>query len=157
MPFTRAQLEGLLVRTNKAKLAYAKLDSTTVDGTNADLSGPIATALRSLRIFPAEPASPTDSDLLLVSDQDAAQLVDIADLALNEAILGNRASPDQMADTDNQQWHGKFYDSLEATVARKQARCEKAYGYGLPPLSSGSMSLRFQGRTPPGLCGEGRR
>ncbi len=142
MPITRPQLETILVRANRAKLAYARL-SVATDGANPDLEGPIAAALRSLRIFPADLASPSTEDLAAVGPEGMGQLVDVAGLEVLEAVLGNRASPDQMADTDNRQEHGKFYDLLEKTVARKQARCERLYGYGARPTTVSDFDLGF--------------
>ena len=150
MPVTRAQIELLIVRKCRAKLAYAKLDSTTTDGTNADLNGPIAAAVRSFGLPVSDPTAVADSDLAEVPAEGLPQLVDVGELETLEAVLGNRASPDQMADTDNQQWHGKFYESLEATVARKQARCEELYGYGLAPLRPGVHNLGFAETFDPG-------
>jgi len=143
VPITRPQLESLLVRANRAKLAYARLDAATVDGTNADLAGPIATALRSLGIAPVDPTSPSTVDLAAVPEGGLPQLLDVAGLEVLEAVLGNRASPDQMADIDNRQEHGKFYEILEKTVARKQARCERMYGHGLSTASLGTLDLDF--------------
>lgn len=141
---TSANLDFLLVRRSKAKMAYAKLDVTTQDGTNQDLLDAKLEGLRSLGLAPASPVAVVDADLAGVADCDVPQLLDVATLRLNETILGNRASPDQMADTDNQQWHGKFYDSLEATTERLRRQCERQYGYGLAPLTPGVFDLGFQ-------------
>lgn len=143
MPLTSANLDYLLLKRTAKKLAYAGLDSVTATGMNTDLIDGKVEGLRSLGIAPASPVAVTDLDLAGVADFQIPQLIDIAELRTLENILGNRASPDQMADTDNEQWHGKFYDSLEATIARKRLQAQKQYGYGLSPLVAGVFDMGF--------------
>lgn len=146
MTLTSANFDYLLLRRARKKMAYAGLDAVTADGTNQDLLDGKLEGLRSLGGAPLSPVAVTDADLAGVADRHLPQLVDVAELRTLENILGNRASPDQMADTDNQQWHGKFYDSLEATIARKRKQCERQYGYGLSSLSGGRIGLDFAER-----------
>ena len=143
MVLTSANFDFLLLRRTAKKLAYAGLDSATADGSNADLADGKVEGYRSLGLTPASPLNLVDADLAGVADPCVPQLLDVAELRTLENILGNRSSPDQMADTDNQQWHGKFYDSLEATVARKRKQCERQYGYGLSSLTPGVLDLGF--------------
>jgi hypothetical protein len=140
---TSANFDFLLLRKTRAKLAYASLDSTTQDGTNQDLLNGKLEAVRFLGVTPQSPVAVVDADLAGITDCQVPELITIAELVVLEDILGNRAAPDQMADTDNQQWHGKFYSALEATVARKRIQAEQQYGYGLSPLVAGVFDAGF--------------
>lgn len=143
MALTSANFDQILLSRTAAKLSYAKLNSTLDDGTNPALADGKVEGFRSLGLIPASPLNLVDADLTGVADVQLPQLLDIAELRTLENILGNRAAPDQMADTDNQQWHGKFYDSLEKTVERKSKRCLNRYGYGLASLTPGVFDLGF--------------
>ena len=142
-PLTSANLDLLLLRMTAVKLAYAGLDSTTADGTNPDLGFPKVAAYRSLGLVPIGPLNLVDADLVGVADGQLNQLLDVAELATLEAILGNLSNVDQTTDTDNLQLHGKFYQALEATVARKRTQAQRAYGYGLGTLTPGVFDLGF--------------
>lgn len=136
----------LIARCGKL-LAAAGLDGSTVDGTNAALSDPLAEALRSLGVAPASPASPSTADLAGVADASAPQLLDVAELRALETVLSNWAEPDQVAGQDNRQDLGKLRDSLERTVARKSERARSLYGYGADATASaGLLDLGFQTR-----------
>ena len=113
MPPTIAQIEQRLIRRIGSKLAAVGLDGSTVDGTNPDLVDPIAAGLASLGITAASVAVVVDADLVAVEACAVPQLLDVATLRGLETVLGNWTDPDQMADTDNQQWLGKLYDSTE--------------------------------------------
>lgn len=141
---TTANFDFLLIRMTGRKLAYAGLDATTVDGTNLDLLLGKLEGLRSLGFAPASPVAITNADLLAIADSSMPQLLDIARLVTLQNVLDNLADPDQTSDTDNTQAHGKFYDSLEKTVARLQKRAERAYGYGLGGIWAGVIDLGFQ-------------
>lgn len=140
---TSANFDWILVRRTAKQLLYAGLDSTTVDGTNIDLADGKVEGLRSLGLVPLSSLNLVDQDLLAVTDGMQPQLIDVAELLVLEHVLGNRASPDQEAGTDNYQYHGKFFDSLEKRIDRKRKNCERRYGYGLSSLSSGSINLGF--------------
>lgn len=143
MLYVRSQIEKVLIRRCGRQMAYAKMDATTEDGTNVDLSDPIATGLGSLGYVPGDPSSVTDGDLSSVQSADFNQLLEVAEWRCLESVLGNRASPDQMADTDNQQWHGKFFEALDKRVARLRKQIEDQYGVGLSPLHVGVLDLGF--------------
>jgi len=149
MPLTRAQAETLLVARCGKLLAAVGLDGTTVDGTNAALTDPLAEALRSLAIAPASPAAVTTQDLAGVADASVPQLLDVAELRALETALANWTDPDQVAGQDNRQDLGRLRDSLEKTVARKSERARSLYGYGVDATASaGILTLGFQTRLP---------
>ncbi len=147
MPLTRAQAETLLVARCGKLLAAVGLDGTTVDGTNAALTDPLAEALRSLEIAPASPAAVTTQDLAGVDDASVPQLLDVAELRALETVLGNWTDPDQTAGQDNRQDLGRLRDSLEKSLARKSARAESLYGYGKDTtVEAGLLTFGFQSR-----------
>jgi len=142
-PLTSANFDYLLLKMLARKMAYAGLDSITDDGTNADLLAGKLEAARFLGIIPSSPVAIVDDDLAGLADPQLPCLFAVAELVTLESILGNRAAPDQEAGTDNYQYHGKFYDSMETTVARKRTTCLRQYGYGQGTLTPGVMDLGF--------------
>jgi hypothetical protein len=149
VPYTRAQFENDMVRRCGRQMAYAHLDATTVDGTNIDMNDPLCVAMGSLGYPVADPSHVTDADLLRVGPGDVGQLKAVGEWRCLESVLGNRASPDQMADTNNQQWHGSFWAELEKRAARLKADLEKQYGVGLAPIEAGVFDLGFAATTDP--------
>lgn len=147
MALTRPQAEAILVARCGKLLASVGLDGTTVDGTNAALTDPLAEGLRQLAIAPASPAAVTTSDLSGVADADAAELLDVAELRALETVLGNWVDADQVAGQDNRQDLGKLRDSVEKSLARKAARAESLYGYGKDTtIRAGLLTFGFQSR-----------
>lgn len=140
---TRPAAEVAVIAGCGGILARAKLDGATVDGTNASLTDPLRRGLASLGYGVATLGAVTNTDLLPVDSDSFDQFRDVAILSALEDALGNLAQPDQMADTDNQQWLGKLRDSIEASVARKRKQVERQHGYGLAGLSSGVLDLGF--------------
>lgn len=143
MAITRAQVEQILIRRCGKKLALVGLDGVTQDGSNTDLSDPIASTLAILGLAVANVALVADADLVAVQACQAGALVDIAELRVLESVLGNWDQADQMADTDNSQSLGKLYDSLEKTVARKRLQLQRQYGFGVGELTAGVYDLGF--------------
>ena len=143
MPATRAQLDPILLRRLGKKFLLVGLDGVTADGSNPDLIDPLTAGMNSLGISPATVGTVADADLLAVPATQLPQLLDVAELRGLETVLGNWDEPDQMADTDNSQSLGKLYDSLEKTVARKQALIQRLYGIGLGTLTAGVLDLGF--------------
>lgn len=143
MPITRAAVESTLVNMCGGILTKAGLDGTTVDGSNASLTSPIRQALASLGFATATLGVVVEADLLPITWETLDQLLEVAELRALESALGNLNQPDQMADTDNQQWLGKLRESIEDTVARKRKQVERQYGYGLSSLVPGVVDLGF--------------
>ena len=143
MPYSRSQVEAVLIQRCGRQMAYAHMDAVTIDGSNLSLADPIAVGLGSLGYPAADPSAVTDADLGPVLPGDWGQLLAVAEWRTLESVLGNRASPDQMADTSNQQWHGQFWADLDRRAARLRQYIADQYGIGLGTLEAGVMDLGF--------------
>jgi hypothetical protein len=155
----RAQAESVLVGRCGKVLTIAGLDGTTVDGTNADLAGPMLYALGFLGIIPAAYPSVVDADLVSISPGSAdapgslAAFIDISELQARGNAIDAMTDVDEQVDRDAQK--------LSQLVARWQAKanqlaafCKAQYGLGADSLQSGSIDLGFQQRRPFGWgCG----
>lgn len=143
MPLTRANVETILIARCGRLLTLSGLNGTTQDGTNVALADPIRQGLSSVSIVTATLGIVADDDLAMVDSTTIDEMLDVAELRALESCLGNLDQPDQMADTNNEQWLGRLRDSIEKTVARKQALLQKQYGVGLGSLSTGVLDLGF--------------
>jgi hypothetical protein len=74
---TRAQVEAVTVARCKQPMTLAGLDAATVDGTNADLNDPIASALEYLGVSPADRSAVTDADLAVFDASDGARVLEL--------------------------------------------------------------------------------
>lgn len=138
MSLTRAQAEGILIRRIGRLVAAASLDGTTVDGTNADLADPLATAVRQLGGTVANRATVTDADLASVAREEA--LLDMAELRALESALGNLDVVDVQVGPEREAL-GQLGTRLETAIARKRAQIQREHGIGLAsPFTSGSSS-----------------
>lgn len=89
MVLTRANAEFLTVASVGPAMVAAGMDGTTVDGTNADLNGPIARAVRDLGHSVASAVLVVDADVAAVTDAQIDEFLDRAVLHTLEAVLGN--------------------------------------------------------------------
>jgi hypothetical protein len=140
---TRANVEAILVRRCGRLLTAADLDGTTVSGSNADLSDPIASALRALGYTVASRVAVVDGDLSGVDTADEEALLDVAELRALESALQNFDATDLTVGprTEKLDQIGK---RLENAVTRKRAQVQRDYGIGLSTLEGGVITLSFQ-------------
>lgn len=143
MALTRASLESILIRRAGKQLTAASLDGTTVDGTNADLNDPLASALRQCGLSVANIASVSDSDLSALDDADIDKLLDLAELRTLESCLGNLDLVDVTAGPIKESF-GQIGSRLEKAIERKRAAITRTYGIGMGSLSAGLIDLGFQ-------------
>lgn len=87
MALTRAQTERELVDRLKGLLRAARMNATTVDGTNSSLNSPIARAIRDIGGSVTNPSLVVDADLTSVGD--VVAFFDYAELRTRETIDGN--------------------------------------------------------------------
>jgi hypothetical protein len=140
MPLTRQQVEKILINRAGRRMTFVGMDGATTDGTNADLSDPIATALFAMGVSIADFSMPADGDLVNVADY--AQLLDRAELRLLENVLGNMNMVTITVGSRSESL-SQFSQELEALITRKQRTVENNYG-GLGTLSGGSINNNFQ-------------
>ena len=92
MSLTREQLEAELIARAGDWMVKAGMDGTTVDGTNADLDGPIAWGLRQAGTTLADPLAPTSGEIASVTDSD--KVFDLAELRLLRNVYQNYTKVD---------------------------------------------------------------
>jgi hypothetical protein len=138
---TRAVLESILIRRCGRRMAFAKLDGITQNGTNLDLNDPIREGLDSIGVTAANAINVADSDLATISGKRLSQILDVAELRVLESILGNWDEFDQARGIDRQDL-GKMGEAIRTRVNDLQARLMKLYGVGLGSLRGGGITLR---------------
>lgn len=142
MPFTRANVETILVSRCKRRMEFVEFAVTTT-GNNADLNDPIFFALQEMGITPANIANVVDSDFVTVTD--ITKLCDLAEVRLLENILGNSDKVTLQA-ASGTEYFSHATDALEKLITRKQADIQKRYGIGLGLTTTGKRKLNFQAK-----------
>lgn len=92
MAVTRAITEQVTVSRCAPTMKRAGMDSTTVNGTNADLNDPIATALEGLGLFAANRAQVGDGDLAQMLMASQPKFLDLVEIRTLETCLGRIAT-----------------------------------------------------------------
>lgn len=144
MALTRAHLEAVLIRRCGKLLALAGLDGVTQDGTNADLTDPLATALRAVGVPLALPTEVGDGDVAALPLDALDEAQDRAELRALESALGNLELVDVQY-TNHRESLSDLGKRLEALILRKTTRITSTYGGsgGGGTLSGGSIGLSF--------------
>jgi hypothetical protein len=137
MTITRANVEEVLVRRAKRKMALAEFD-TSATGTNPDLDDPIATALRKMG-FPAS-VPIVDADLDDLADTQQDEFLARAELRLLENILGSLDISD-LSVGQRRESFGQIVDQVSKAIERLQSRIEQEFGVGA--LVAGNILLNF--------------
>lgn len=135
MTITRVQAETELVRRSKKRMQLVGF-AVTIVGSNDDLSGPMAVALRAMDITPASPITVTDSDLSAVDDVD--EFLDRAELRLLENILGNY----DLADINTGPYSestSQILSAIEKDVIRLREKVSASHG----SMEAGTIHLNF--------------
>lgn len=140
MSITRAQVEKELVRRAKNRMAFVNMQ-TTSDGTNDDLSSPIATALLEMDIAPADVSEPADADFATVTG--IIELFSRAELRLLENILGNLDAVDLSVDGRSESY-GQMHTSIQKRIDQLKTTIDANYGASGNELSSGLITQNFQ-------------
>lgn len=123
-------------------MAFVGMDITTNDGTNTDLSDPIAAALRHC-VPDFSGLTVTDGDLALLDSSEIDKLLDLAELRLLENIHNNLDVVDIKVGPRSENLN-QFGDQLEKAVTRLEKKCQHKYGIGAGTLSAGVISFDFQ-------------
>lgn len=141
MTVTRANVESILVRRVGTWLTAAGLDGTTVNGTNADLNDPIAQALLQAGYTVATITSVADADLASVPNADIPMICDLAELR----ALETAAQAFSTQEVSGYGYSVKTGSSIDAAIARANARIAQQYGLGAGGMiSGGTLTLDFQ-------------
>lgn len=147
---TRLELETLLIGADLVSGRRGRVcarvplyaPGSAALGSVPALSGPIAGAVRFLGVEPASPANPSDADLAMTPAGTTPALIDIADLLLLEACLGNWDRWDQTLSLQSQKF-GQLGDRLQKELDALRKECLRKYGYGLSSPSPGSSGAAF--------------
>jgi len=141
MTITRAQAETELVRRAKKKMLLINM-AVTVDGTNEDLSGPLAFAARSVGLTLASPITVTTAELAGVGDDLLDEFLDRAHLRLLNDIKGNLTLVDTTSGPFKESF-GQLQDNLEKEIKRLEEKISVSYD-GSGTLEAGVVKLDFQ-------------
>lgn len=139
---TRANLEAELVDRCGALLTLVGKDGTTVNGTNASLTGPLREGLGSLGLSPVAFNAVTDADLVAVTSDQLAQLLDTAELRILLNVDSAYLHVDSQVDRDSQKL-GQIREGLKLRIADLRKTLKDTYGVGLGTLSFGSIAFDF--------------
>jgi hypothetical protein len=139
---TRASLEAELVERCGPLLALVGKDGTTVDGTNAALTGPLRDGLGSLGLQPASFSSVTDADLADVEPDDLPQLLAQAELRILLNVDSAYLLVDEQVDRDSQK-NSQIRDMLARRIADLRKSLKDDFGVGLPSAAWGWFSRDF--------------
>ena len=142
MTLTRANVEVILVKRTENFLAAADMDSTTVNGTNADLNDPIGYAIRICEGTVSDITDVADADVQTVDEDDVDKLLDVAELRVLETFLsqydkfGLKVGP-------RSEYQSQLAERLESKVKRMQKRLDTMYGVGAATIEAGVVGLDF--------------
>lgn len=140
MAITRANAEAILIGRLGTLMTEAGLDGTTVDGTNADLNDPFASALRSMGYTVADITNVSDVDLSALAEEDYNEFLDRAELRVLESIEGNYVLVDITAGPRSE----KLSQLLDHVRARKDQLWEKIKEeHGTVVLEAGYIEMVF--------------
>lgn len=140
MAITRANAEAILIGRLGTLMTEAGLDGTTVDGTNADLNDPFASALRSMGYAVADITNVSDVDLSALAEEDYNEFLDRAELRVLETIEGNYVLVDITAGPRSE----KLSQLLDHVRARKDQLWEKIKEeHGTVALEAGYIEQVF--------------
>jgi hypothetical protein len=148
--YTVAKAAARLVRKRRKWLAAVGMDTNPGAG-NEDAADALIGAMEWLESGLNDPGRIADGDLAGMTAARWAELIDVADLRLMEAILGN--ADEVTSSTDNRKKAATdFAMWVQGEIKAKRDELRRRYGYGLGSLTAGSIGLGFQSGDPG--CGE---
>jgi hypothetical protein len=147
MSLTRYQVDQALVAPSRLMgtlIALGLEKNAYVDRPNADLNEPIASALESVGVVPADRSFVTDDDLAKVSDAAAGRFIDLAEIRALEGFIAWQATrparerfPDYSVDRV-----GASGESLLSILKRKQDRYDSLWKGGGPKAAKMERGIR---------------
>ena len=144
MTITRQQAEVELVRRAKKKMLVVKMLVTT-DGTNEDLSGPLAYAGRAVGLTLASPITLTAADLAALDDGMLDEFLDRAELRLLENIEGNIDVVD-ITLGPHRESKNQLAEQIQKLIKSKRESIVATYGDAVGDLTVSSMLLNFSSK-----------
>ena len=126
---TVAQVEGMLIRKNRDRLARVNFSilPSTGDAPNSHLLDAISLALEAMGLPVAAPGSPTDAEVGAASG--LTTLVGVSQVYLLESMLDNWTDVDE-----NEQSRSASSSDLMDSIAARIAQLRKQYEKSVPGL-----------------------
>lgn len=141
MSITRAQAESELISRIGKLFTELEMDGTTVNGTNADLNGPLGYAARQCDLTVADLTAVTSTDLAGLSSDNLDLFLDLAELrALENALRAARRLVTVKAGPLGKDL-SDIADGLKEDIAMKKASIADLYGFGGGSLEAGVLQL----------------
>lgn len=141
MALTRANTEGILVARCGPLLNAAGM-AITVVGTNASLNDPIGRAVRDVGYTVTDITNVADADVAHVSADSYDEYLDYATLHALESILGNYDDVDITVGPRDERL-SQTIAQIERKIARLMKHIAAAYGYGIPAVTPGVITLKI--------------
>jgi len=138
MTLTRANTEFLTCADVGPLMTAAGMDGTTVDGTNADLNGPIGRALHDLGHAVASFVLVANADVDDVTDAQTGEFLDRVILHTLEAVLGNLDDVDITVGPRSEK-----LSQLAAQAERRVARLRVTLGAGMVTPAATVITLNI--------------
>lgn len=130
MAYTRAQLEGILIKRVGAWLTFVSLDGVTHAGANPDLNDPLVQALQYLSYSVADITNVSSTDLAAVSDANIPKLLALAEYYSLGTILQNFTKTD-VSGLNYSKKAGQFGERVAARLEALRLQLLTQYGVGV--------------------------
>jgi hypothetical protein len=141
-----AAVEDHLLRWHRETLDLAGLDAATADGTNPDLAGPVALALRQVGVRAADPLRPLDSDIALVPQAAEPAFLLACRIEALEAALGRLHAQVDLTvggGSGNSYRLSQAASSIQRTLDRLRAQFTSWYETGAGRTEAGDIDSRY--------------
>lgn len=142
MAITRIQLETILTFRRGKGMTSLGLDGVTKDGTNADLTDSIASAIRYLGGSVTDPTMITDADLTTVPADLENALFDASEMYLVNAMRSQTTVVDQVTGPFQAKL-SQYPDRLLKDWQLLHDKLEEDFGIGGAELQSGIIEQNF--------------
>lgn len=139
-----AAIPVLSLQAELAARCGAAFAAVYLDGsaTSAVWLGPLTYAARHLGLPLADPMAVTDDDLAAFDTAWLDQLLDVAELRALKNVLGNYTDVDETVALGGQKL-SQYRDALVVTIKAKEEAVKTLYGYGLAPVTAGTLDGGF--------------
>ena len=139
----RLEAETILIRRQGKLLAALELNYVA-DGSNADLEGPLAEALRKVGYPPADAVTVTDADLAALPAKRVSAFLDIAEVGTLEAAESAATALVDVQLGQRRENLSQIATAIRASVSAKLAKIERLYpSMSGRNLRAGAVNLNF--------------
>lgn len=146
MPVTEAQIETEVIARDGPLLTSAGLDGTTVNGSNPSILPAVGWALRQMGYAPAAFGVVTSTDLARVPDNQADELIDLAEYRVLLNIQGRLSTTKISLGPLTEEFNG-IGDLVKLKLTNLLLQLRALYGFGLGSIGVGVIDWNIAGRT----------